>query len=101
MAKFSLHLTKRYLRDLKLARKRGMDESLLNEIIGKLLDGKPLPEKNHDHQLHGDYEGYRECHITPDWLLIYIKDTEIKIISLSRTGTHSDLFSKKNKQKAK
>ena len=84
-----------------LARKRGMDESLLNEIIGKLLDGEPLPEKNHDHQLHGDYEGYRECHITPDWLLIYIKDTEIKIISLLRTGTHSDLFSKKNKQKAK
>ena len=101
MAKFLLHLTKRYLRDLKLARKRGMDERLLNEIIGKLLDGEPLPAKNHDHQLHGDYEGYRECHITPDWLLIYIKDTEIKIISLSRTGTHSDLFSKKNKQKAK
>ena len=101
MAKFSLHLTKRYLRDLKQARKRGMDESLLNEIIGKLLEGEPLPEKNHDHQLHGDYEGYRECHITPDWLLIYIKDTEIKIISLSRTGTHSDLFSKKNKRKAK
>lgn len=101
MAKYSLKLTKRYLRDLKLARKRGMDESLLNEIIGKLLEGEPLPEKNHDHQLHDDYEGYRECHITSDWLLIYIKDTEIKIISLSRTGTHSDLFSKKNKQKAK
>ena len=93
MAKFSLKLTKRYLRDLKLARKRGMDESLLND--------EPLPAKNHDHQLHGDYEGYRECHITPDWLLVYIKDTDIKIISLSRTGTHSDLFSKKNKQKAK
>lgn len=101
MAKFSLKLTKRYLRDLKLARKRGMDESLLNEIIGKLLNDEPLPAKNHDPQLHGDYEGYRECHITSDWLLIYIKDTEIKIISLSRTGTHSDLFSKKNKQKAK
>ena len=72
MAKFSLKLTKRYLRDLKLARKRGMDENLLNEIIGKLLNDEPLPAKNHDHQL----------------------------ISLSRTGTHSDLFSKKNKQKA-
>ena len=57
MAKFSLHLTKRYLRDLKLARKRGMDESLLNEIIGKLLNDEPLPEKNRDHQLHGDYGG--------------------------------------------
>ena len=51
MAKFSLKLTKRYLRDLKLARKRGMDESLLNEIIGKLLNDEPLPAKNHDHQL--------------------------------------------------
>ncbi len=101
MAKFSLKLTKRYLRDLKLARKRGMDESLLNEIIGKLLDDVPLPEKNRDHQLHGDYEGYRECHITPNWLLIYVKDTDIKIISLSRTGTHSDLFDKNNKLKAK
>lgn len=101
MAKFSLKLTKRYLRDLKRARKRGMDESLLNEIIGKLLDDVPLPEKNRDHQLHGDYEGYRECHITPNWLLIYVKDTDIKIISLSRTGTHSDLFDKKNKLKAK
>lgn len=78
-----------------------MDESLLNEIIGKLLDDVPLPEKNRDHQLHGDYEGYRECHITPNWLLIYVKDTDIKIISLSRTGTHSDLFDKKNKLKAK
>jgi mRNA interferase YafQ len=101
MAKFSLKLTKRYLRDLKLARKCGMDESLLNEIIGKLLDDVPLPEKNRDHQLHGDYEGYRECHITPNWLLIYVKDTDIKIISLSRTGTHSDLFDKKNRLKAK
>lgn len=101
MAKFSLKLTKRYLRDLKLARKRCMDESLLNEIIVKLLDDVPLPEKNRDHQLHGDYEGYRECHITPNWLLIYVKDTDIKIISLSRTGTHSDLFDKKNKLKAK
>lgn len=85
------------LNDLKLARKRGMDENLLNEIVGKLLNDEPLPEKNHDHPLHGDYEGYRECHITPDWLLIYIKDTEIKIIALSRTGTHSDLFGKKKR----
>ncbi len=101
MAKYALRLTKRYLRDLKLARKRGLDESLLNEIIAKLLEGEPLPEKNRDHQLHGDYEGYRECHIMPDWLLIYAKNTDIEIILLSRTGSHSDLFSKKNKQKLK
>jgi len=61
MAKFSQKLTKRYLRDLKLACKRGMDESLLNEIIVKLLDDVPLPEKNRNHQLHGDYGSYREC----------------------------------------
>ena len=101
MAKFSLKLTKRYLRELKLARNRGTDDSLLNDIIRKLLDDVPLPEKNRDHQLHGDYEGYREGQITPNWLLIYVKDTDIKIISLSRTGTHSDLFDKKNKLKAK
>ena len=92
MAKFSLKLTKRYLRDLKLARKRGMDESLLNEIIGKLLNDEPLPAKNHDHQLHGDYEGYRECHITPDWLLIYQIHENVLVLELTRTGTHSDLF---------
>ena len=101
MAKYALRLTKRYLRDLKLARKRGLDESLLNEIIAKLLEGEPLPEKNRDHQLHGDYEGYRECHIMPDWLLIYAKNIDIEIILLSRTGSHSDLFSKKNKPKLK
>ena len=56
-----------------------------------LATGEPLPEKNRDHPLHGDYEGYRECHINPDWLLIYEKDTEIRIISLYRTGAHSDL----------
>ncbi len=98
MAKFTLHITNRYLRDLKLARKRGINENLLNEIIGKLLDNTPLPTKNRDHQLRGDYEGYRECHITPDWLLIYTKDTNLLIVSLYRTGTHSDLFGKKNKK---
>jgi len=98
MAKYSLSLSNRYLKDLKLARKRGLDEHLLNEIIQKLLNGEELPPKNRNHLLHGDYDGYWECHITPDWLLIYIKDTEIKIISLYRTGTHSDLFGKKNKR---
>lgn len=94
MAKFRLHLSKRYLKDLKLARRRGLDESPLNEIIKNLLEGEPLPAKNHNHQLHGQYEGCWECHINPDWLLIYIKDEQIRIVSLHRTGTHSDLFGK-------
>ncbi|MBQ6771555.1 MAG: type II toxin-antitoxin system YafQ family toxin [Bacteroidales bacterium] len=97
MAKFSLHLSKRYLKDLKLARRRGLDEVSLNEIVKKLLDGEELPVKNRNHQLHGQYEGCWECHINPDWLLIYIKDTEIRIVSLQRTGTHSDLFGKNRK----
>ena len=97
MAQFNLHLSKRYLKDLKLARRRGLDEGNLNEIVKKLLDGEELPAKNRNHQLHGQYEGCWECHINPDWLLIYIKDTEIKIISLQRTGTHSDMFGKNRK----
>ena len=72
--------------------RRGYDISLLTEIIRKLSEGKALPEKNKDHSLSGDYIGCRECHITPDWLLIYeIYDREL-ILYLTRTGSHSDLF---------
>ena len=90
--KYELELTHQYLKDLKLARKRGLDENKLNEIILKLIKGEELPPKNHDHNLSGDYKGFRECHISPDWLLIYGRDITVKIITLIRTGTHSDLF---------
>lgn len=66
--------------------------SLLKEIIKKLAAGEPLPKRNRDHCLDGDYGGYRECHITPDWLLIYEIDGGTLILYLTRTGTHSDLF---------
>lgn len=89
---YKIEVTRQYLKDLKLARKRQLDEKLLNEIIAKLAFGKPLPAKNHDHALTGDYKGFRECHIIPDWLLIYSRDETVKIVSLTRTGTHSDLF---------
>lgn len=89
---FELELTRQYLKDLKLARKRGLDESKLNDIILKLISGEELPKKNRDHSLTGNYKGFRECHITPDWLLIYSRETTIKIVTLVRTGTHSDLF---------
>jgi len=85
--------TAKFQRDLKLAQKRGYDLSLLTEIIKKLAAGQPLPEKNRDHQLAGAYSGCRECHITPDWLLIYEIDRGELILYLTRTGTHSDLFS--------
>ena len=77
---------------MKLARKRGLDESKLNEIILKLVLGEELPKKNRDHSLTGNYKGFRECHISPDWLLIYSRDITVKIVTLVRTGTHSDLF---------
>ena len=90
--KYELELTHQYLRDLKLARKRGLDEDKLNEIILKLIRGEELPPKNRDHSLTGNCKGFRECHISPDWLLIYSRDVTIKIVTLVRTGTHSDLF---------
>ena len=89
---FELELTRQYLKDLKLPRKRGLDESKLNAVILKLISGEELPKKNRDHSLSGSYEGFRECHISPDWLLIYSRDVTVKIITLVRTGTHSDLF---------
>lgn len=89
---YKIEVTRQYLKDLKLARKRNLDEQKLNEVITKLASGETLPSKNRDHSLSGDYRGYRECHISPDWLLIYARHETIKVVSLIRTGTHSDLF---------
>lgn len=89
---YEIELTGQYIKDLKLARKRNLDESKLNEVISTLAKGEPLPSKNRDHQLVGNYRGCRECHVTPDWLLIYSVQDVLKIITLIRTGTHSDLF---------
>lgn len=82
----------KFQKDVKRMQKRGYDLSLLTEILKLLADGKPLPPENKDHNLTGNYKGCRECHITPDWLLIYeVLDGEL-ILYLTRTGTHSDLF---------
>lgn len=89
---YEIEVTNRFIRDLKLARKRNFDENKLNHIVSLLANGKPLPEKNRDHSLVGDYKGCRECHITSDWLLIYSIEDTLKIITLIRTGSHSDLF---------
>ena len=98
MPKYEVKPMTQFRRDLKLAKKRGLQLSDLFDVLGKLVDDEPLPEQNRDHALHGDYEGYRECHINPDWFLVYAKDTEIRIISLYRTGTHSDIFGKGKKR---
>ena len=89
---YTIKPTSRFQKDLKLIQKRGYDLSLLNAIIKKLANGEQLPEKNRDHNLSGDYSGCRECHITPDWLLVYEFDNGELILYLTRTGTHSDLF---------
>ena len=81
-----------FRKELKTMIKRGYDIALLDEIVTKLANGEELPERNRDHALTGNYKGCRECHIKPDWLLIYqIADEEL-ILYLTRTGTHSDLF---------
>ena len=89
---YAIRPTTKFQKDLKRIEKRGYNISLLTEVIKKLANGEPLPEKNKDHNLLGEYSGCRECHITPDWLLIYeISDNEL-ILYLTSTGKHSDLF---------
>lgn len=81
-----------FRKDIKLAHKRGYDINRLKVVLADLADGKMLDVKYKDHTLTGNYSGFRECHIQPDWLLVYqIKEQEL-ILFLSRTGTHSDLF---------
>ena len=90
--KYKIERTSRFKKDYKLIKKRGYDISLLQEIVSILANGEPLPEKHNDHPLRGDYAGCRECHVTPDWLLIYeVVENTLKLY-LTRTGTHSDLF---------
>ena len=92
--KYIVKYTNKFKKDFKLAIKRGLDISLLEDIIAKLSMGEPLPEKNLDHNLTGNWTGHRECHILPNWLLIYRIEDNVLVLTLSRTGTHSDLFGK-------
>ena len=89
---YAVKPTTKFQKDLKRAEKRGYKIELLTAVIKKLAAGDVLDENHHDHPLKGDYTGCRECHITPDWLLIYEIDNGELILHLTRTGTHSDLF---------
>ena len=82
----------KFKKDLKLAVKRGYDIKLLENVVNRLANEEPLEPKYKDHTLSGDYSGFRECHITPDWLLVYQVIIDELVLFLSRTGTHSDLF---------
>ena len=87
-----LKVTGKFRKDYKRCKKRGLDMRLLEDVINTLLSGKPLEEKYRDHGLVGQYTGHRECHILPDWLLIYYVNNESLILTAVRTGTHSDLL---------
>ena len=92
MPKYRIVQTGMFKKDLKTALKRGYNLNLLGVVVDSLASGEALPERYKDHNLTGGFKGCRECHITPDWLLIYeIADSEL-ILYLTRTGTHSDLF---------
>lgn len=86
--------TSKFKRDYKLAMKRNLNIDLLDDAIRILASGSTLPESYNDHMLSGDWKGYRECHIQPDWLLIYCIEDSNLVLVLTRTGTHSDLFGK-------
>jgi mRNA interferase YafQ len=84
--------TARYRKDRGRAKRRGLDLKLLDEVVGELLARRPLALAPRDHGLAGDYAGFRECHVAPDWLLVYLVDTQSGTLVLTRTGSHSDLF---------
>lgn len=86
-----LHYSSKFKKDLKRVKRRGNNTSILRTIITQLASDQPLASKYQDHNLIGDYAGTRECHLAPDWLLIYRYESTDKLILL-RTGTHSDLF---------
>jgi mRNA interferase YafQ len=81
-----------FQRDLKRCKKRGYKLSKIHEAITLLVNNQNLPKRFHNHRLSGNYEGYWECHIEPDWLLIYHIDTENNNLHLAYTGTHADLY---------
>ena len=89
-----LEFTGQFKKDYKLAIKRNKNIELLDDIIRMLSRGETLPEKNQDHALSGNWSGFRECHIQPDWLLIYRIENDVLVLTLVRSGSHSDLFDK-------
>lgn len=91
---YELRFTTTYKKSYKLMKKRGLDLTLLDEVVDTLRQGIPLAEKHHDHALSGDYKGFRECHIKPDWLLVYLIENDILTLTLVDTGSHADLFKK-------
>lgn len=94
MTKYTIKYTTQFKKDYKLAKRQNKNIQLLKDLVALLADGKTLPEKYNDRPLQGNWKGYRECHILPDWLLIYKQEQDLLILTMVRTGSHSDLFRK-------
>ena len=92
--KYEVKFTNQFKKDLKLAKKQNKDLDRLYEVIGILADGGTLDARYRDHDLFGNYKGTRECHIEPDWLLVYEIRNEVLVLMLYRLGTHAELFKK-------
>lgn len=90
--RYEIKPTSRFKKDIKLARKRGFNIKLLEGIVERLAKGEPLDSSCRDHELSGNWVKHRECHIEPDWLLVYYIDESVLVLTLVRTGSHSDLF---------
>ena len=90
--KYEVVRVTRFRKDVKQLLKRGKDIELLLSVVDKLANDEPLDETSRDHALSGDYIGFRECHISGDWVLVYRKNQSLLTLTLVRTGSHSDLF---------
>ena len=91
---YELAKTSQFKASLKRAKKRGLNISLLEDVIEKLRTDVPLEDRFRNHELVGKYKGVWECHVQPDWLLLYLKDNDVLVLTLVDTGTHSDIFKK-------
>ena len=91
---YQVKFTTTYKKSYKLMKKRGFDLSLLDEVVDLLRQGRQLDERYRDHSLSGRFAGFRECHIKPDWLLIYLIENDVLTLTLVDTGSHSDIFKK-------
>ena len=89
---YHIKFTTAYKKSYKRAEKRGLNLKLLDDVVDELRQGRKLDAKYRDHALHGNWEGFRECHIQPDWLLVYLVENDILTLTLVETGAHADIF---------
>ena len=91
---YEVRFTTAFKKSYKLMKKRGLEVSILDDVVDQLRQGQQLDSRYHDHGLSGNFAGFRECHIQPDWLLIYLIENDVLTLTLVDTGTHSDIFKK-------